>query len=231
MEKIKKSFLAEEVYKSIKEYLLGGRFVEGQKIPSENQLSKTLSVSRVVVRDALSRLRSERLILTYQGKGSFISNPANFNSRINELSEKVDFELFVKVMEFRKAIEFAAINYAVNYATEEELLAVKEIANQMEENKSDNKKFTLLDYEFHSKIVGCSHNPFLISSHELCKEKIISVLDSMNNLEDSRGYAINLHKKIATCLIKKDVKGAIELYKNNGEYNLVRMKELFNEKE
>ena len=37
MEKIKKSFLAEEVYKSIKEYLLGGRFVEGQKIKLEKQ--------------------------------------------------------------------------------------------------------------------------------------------------------------------------------------------------
>lgn len=230
MEKINKSFLADEVYKRIKDYLFNGTFFEGQKIPSENQLSKTLSVSRVVVREALSKLRNERLILTYQGKGSFIANPANFNMAVDQLGEKTDFELFVKVMEFRKTIEFSAINYAIVYATKEELLEIKEIAKKMEENQLNNKTFTSLDYEFHSKIVACSHNPFLISSYELCKEKIISVLDSMNNLEDSHGYAINLHKKIADCLVKKDVKGAIKLFNNNGEYNLARMKELFNKK-
>lgn len=230
MDKIEKVSLVDEAYKRIKEYLLAGDFAEGQKIPSENQLSKTLSVSRVVVREALSKLRNERLILTYQGKGSFIANPINFNSEMLGLVGKMDFDIFVKVMEFREAIEFSAINYAVKYATDKELQSIKEVAQKMENLKAINDEFTLLDYEFHSKIVSCSHNPFLISAHEACKEMIITALECMNVLDGSYDYAISLHKKISTYLTLRDAKGAISLYKNNGEYNLARMKEFFNNK-
>ena len=230
MDKIKKLTLAEQAYIRIKEYLLNKKFVEGQKIPSENQMSKELSVSRVVVRDALLKLRKERFIVTYQGKGSFLANPINFNSNIMGIEEKMDFDLFVKIMEFRETIEFSAIKYSIEYATDEELQLLKEVASKMEKSACNNNEFTLVDYDFHSKIVACSHNPFLIASHEFCKEKILSALECMNNLHGSHDYAINLHKKIATCLINRDAKGAINLYKNNGEYNVARMKELFNKK-
>ena len=226
MDKIEKVSLVDEAYKRIKEYLLTGDFSEGQKIPSENQLCKDLSVSRVVVREALSKLRSNRLIVTYQGKGSFIANPVNFSSEDLGISGKIDFNIYVKVMEFREAIEFAAINYATKYATDEELQAIKEIALEMEKVNINNN-FTLLDYEFHSKIVSCSHNPFLISSHESCKEMILTALECMNVLDGSYDYAISLHKKIVDCLLAREPKSAISLYKNNGEYNIARMQEFF----
>jgi hypothetical protein len=57
---------------------------------------------------------------------------------------------------------------------------------------------------------------------------ILIALKSMNFLAGSDCYAIDLHKKIAMRLIAKDAKGAIHLYKNNGEYNVARMKEVFN---
>lgn len=229
MDKIEKVSLVDEAYKRIKEYLLTGDFAEGQKIPSENQLCKDLSVSRVVVREALSKLRSNRLIVTYQGKGSFIANPVNFSSVDLCISGKIDLNVFVKVMEFRETIEFAAINYATQYATDEELQEVKQIACEMEK-ASINNNFTLLDYEFHSKIVACSHNPFLISSHESCKEIILTALECMNALDGSYDYAITLHNNIANYLIAREPKNAINLYKNNGEYNIARMQEFFDNK-
>lgn len=228
MDKIEKYSLVDEAYKRIREYLLKSNFIEGQKIPSENQLSKDLCVSRVVIRDALSQLRNERVIVTYQGKGSFLANPINFNSGLLNMEEKIDFDLFVKIMEFRETIEFSAIDYAMQYATNEELASLQNIVDEMEKIISDINNFTIKDYEFHSRIVKCSHNPFLISAHESCKEMILIALKSMNLLAGSDCYAIDLHKKIAMRLIAKDAKGAISLYKNNGEYNLARMKEVFN---
>lgn len=230
MDKIKKVSLVDEAYKRIKEYLLSGDFSEGQKIPSENQLCKELSVSRVVIREALSKLRSNRLIVTYQGKGSFLANPINFSSGILSVRGKMDFDIFVKIMEFRETIEFSAINYAVKYATDKELQAVNGIARKMQNLKNINDDFTLLDYEFHSQIVACSHNPFLISAHEDCKDMILTALKCMNAVDGSYDYAVELHKKIANCLALRDAKGAINLFKNNGEYNVARMKELINNK-
>ena len=182
MDKIRKYSLVDEAYKRIKEYLLNGDLTEGQKIPSENQLCKDLCVSRVVIREALSKLRSERMIVTYQGKGSFLANPINFTIERANLDKQMNFDLFVKVMEFREAIEFAAINYATQYATDEELKVLEVIVSEMEKASSDTDDFTIIDYQFHSHIVECSRNPFLVSAHESCKEIILTALKSMNLL-------------------------------------------------
>jgi hypothetical protein len=61
-------------------------------------------------------------------------------------------------------------------------------------------------------------------------EPYITSSYSMNKIEGAHDYAIDLHKKIVTHLISRDAKSAISLYKNNGEYNIARMKELFNAK-
>ena len=225
MDKIKRYSLVDEAYKRIKEDILKDQFSEGKKIPSENQLCKELSVSRVVVREALSRLRSERVIVTYQGKGSFRANPLNFPERKGDGA--MGFDGYARIMEFREAIEFAAINLAVVNATDEELNALTDIAKKMNAARSNYRDFTLVDYEFHSRIVFCSHNKYMIEAHENSKGAILAALDCMNMLGGGYDYAVDLHEKIALSLVNRDAKTAIHLSKNNGEYNIARMKEVF----
>ena len=62
---------------------------------------------------------------------------------------------------------------------------------------------------------------------ESLKDSVMTALKAMNDLDGGREWAIDLHKKIALRLIDRDAKGAIELLKNNGEYNLARMSEIF----
>src|SRR3546814_12468625 len=45
----------------------------GNKLPSEKQLGEQFSVSRSVVREALSQLKSEGLISSQQGRGVFVN--------------------------------------------------------------------------------------------------------------------------------------------------------------
>ena len=64
IDKIVKTCLADEVYLKIKKHIFSGEYKEGSLLPSENKLTKLLNVSRVVVRDALERLREEKIIVT-----------------------------------------------------------------------------------------------------------------------------------------------------------------------
>jgi hypothetical protein len=58
------------------------------------------------------------------------------------------------------------------------------------------------------------------------KTEVMACLDAMNKVNGSRDWALDLHPKIADCIINKDAKGAVDLLKNSGEYNMARMKEL-----
>ena len=53
------------------------RIAPGAKLPSEAMLQAAFKVSRITVRQALAELASEGLIETVNGKGSFVTRPAN----------------------------------------------------------------------------------------------------------------------------------------------------------
>lgn len=224
MDKISRYSLVELAYQKIKEEILSEKFNEGSKIPSESQLCKELSVSRVVVRQALSKLRDERVIVSYQGKGSFRANPVNFSGGGENL---LTFDEFKEVFDFRVAIEYSAVNLAVRSATDEQLRNLLTLADKMQ-TLSGQSEFSALDYEFHLSIIKCANNQLLLNAHENNRDLILKVLAVMNSLEGSGDYAVKLHKEIAEKMCIRDAKGVISLLKNNEEYNKARMSELYN---
>jgi len=63
----------------LREQIESGKWQVDQKIPSEAELCKTFSVSRTVVRQALSELVNRGLLYRVKGKGTFVAKP-----KINE---------------------------------------------------------------------------------------------------------------------------------------------------
>ncbi|MEM5592414.1 winged helix-turn-helix domain-containing protein [Niallia circulans] len=59
---------------------MNGTWQPGSKIPSETQLQKLFNVSRVSIRSAIQRLRDLGIVVTYQGKGTFVSDDINGKS-------------------------------------------------------------------------------------------------------------------------------------------------------
>lgn len=225
IERIERVSLVEEAYKRIKKDILSADFSEGDKIPSENALAKYLNVSRVVIREALSRLRSENFIVTYHGKGSFKANPKNFINSY-ESTDTLKFADFKNVTEFRYAIETAAVLAAVVAASDEELRELKDLAENMETCKTDFSAFDKVDYEFHLNMINCSHNDLFVRAFESCSKQIKRALSTMNDLNDSREFALKIHREMAEALAKRDAKTVINLMAKNSEYNLARMSEL-----
>ena len=59
---IQKTNLVDAVYHQICEQIKSGQWKEGEKIASEHKLCELCNVSRVVVREALQRLRSQGIV-------------------------------------------------------------------------------------------------------------------------------------------------------------------------
>ena len=56
------------------QYILDGRFLAGEKIPSERELAKYFDVSRASIREAIQKLETKKLLIKKQGEGTFISD-------------------------------------------------------------------------------------------------------------------------------------------------------------
>jgi GntR family transcriptional regulator, transcriptional repressor for pyruvate dehydrogenase complex len=64
--------LAQRVVAGLKDKILAGDLSPGHKLPSEAELVDEYRVSRTVIREAVTRLRAEGLVETFQGRGSFV---------------------------------------------------------------------------------------------------------------------------------------------------------------
>ncbi len=62
-----------QLHNQLRRLIVSGRWHDGERIPTETQLSRHLDISRTTVRIALQRLEVERLIKRAAGRGTFVS--------------------------------------------------------------------------------------------------------------------------------------------------------------
>ncbi len=83
----------EQIIKQVEEQVLTGILKEGDKLPSVRSLSVKLSINPNTIQKAYTELDRRQLIITVQGKGSFISEKAievvgaNSREKMTELNK------------------------------------------------------------------------------------------------------------------------------------------------
>ena len=227
--RVKKINLTDQVYSQLKRSLLTGEWTEGTRSPSENTLCKEFSVSRVVVREALQMLRAEKLIVTRHGMGTFAANPGNFipTNQVFNLSE----ESYRNFLDFRNAVEIAAVKLGSKRATEADYRRMEECLQEMSDAEDDNDRYNLADYNFHYAVVLASHNDMLIQAMAANEASIISIFTAMNAVPDSRSFAVPSHRMIMENIKSGEVSKVVAAYRDMGKYNLTRLNRFFRKEE
>ena len=122
--RLKVSNLTDQISAAITSRIAANRLTPGSRLPTEQDLCAEFGVSRTVVREAISRLKSEGLIVTRQGAGAFVAhNKLGIPFRI--APDSVDsFKSTVEVLELRLAVESEAAALAAERATRAHLHAI-----------------------------------------------------------------------------------------------------------
>lgn len=155
--KVKSQDLVEKVHQSIKQMILKGQLVPGQKLIQE-ELAERLGVSRTPLLAALSKLEKEFLVESRPRRGFYI----------RELSREEELNLF----DIRLRLEPLAARQAALNRTEargRELMKTAKLTPRRLEGL-DHQAFCEYDYEFHRFLQELSGNTFLykmISSYNL----------------------------------------------------------------
>ena len=111
-----------------------GAFTEGERLPSENELSNLLGVAVVTVREALSELRHRDLIETKRGRngGSFVRPSQAAVEEVNARTLLSEPRVAIADLGVHyEVISAACAEYACSRATAEELEIVAEVLDDV----------------------------------------------------------------------------------------------------
>lgn len=133
----------------------------GNRLPSEAALAKAYGVSRPVIREAMSLLKSEGLVISHQGRGQFV-NPQGSN--VFRLEPPPDSEEGLsELFEFLLAVEVPATRLAAQRRSAAELDAIRGAYQRLYQATRDLGDGTDEDEAFHRAIVQASHNQYFIA--------------------------------------------------------------------
>ncbi len=225
MQPIKRESVADLVYEQILEQIVKGEWAPGTKIPSENELSRMLGVSRISIREAFQRLVSLGILETRQGDGTYVKefSPGMYmNSLIPLLVlDPVDLK---EVMEYRRIIEIETSGLAAERATQEDIDELQEIYARMQAATNDVAAFAAEDLNFHLAMAKASKNSLIIKVNQVVKN-ILSV--SMSDIVSSLGTEAGLyyHKRLIDAVIQRDRELAKELMAEHIEGTILSLQE------
>ncbi len=144
------------------EQIASGSLHPGDRLPTEAQLALTHGVSRTVVREAVHQLRSRGLLLSRQGSGVYVAQPAQqrplvFDPRVLDSVESV-----VHVVEVRRAIEGEIAALAAARASRAQIAALKRALADIDRAVQAGGDGVAEDLAFHHAIADASGNPQFI---------------------------------------------------------------------
>ena len=152
--------LAQTVVAGLKSRILDGSLAPGTKLPSESELIEEYAVSRTVVREAVTRLRAEGLVETFQGRGSFVltvPEPTSFTVEASAIRSHHDV---LAMVDFRIGVESEAAYLAATHRSPDGAEQVRAALEAFSAAGPD--EAVEADFAFHRSVAAATGNRFYL---------------------------------------------------------------------
>lgn len=204
--------LPDEIAKRLRSEVLNGTLKPGDKLPSEQQLCRMFGVSRPVVREAISRLKYDGVLESFQGRGVFVRGDGRDSSfRIDDPNLNDQREL-AHVIELLVAIEGVATGLAAARRSSRELKAIKKALDAMAAAIDDGRSGVDEDVTFHRTIVEATGNPYFITLVSFLESRVRNLIRAARtNTARYEGLAYKVqeeHEAIYRAILTHDAEAA-----------------------
>ncbi len=167
--------LSDQAESMIAEQITRGDLKVGQQLPGERELVNRLGVSRTVVREAIGRLESRGILRVHAGRGTFVTGTAD--SALNGRWQTWvggDLEKVLTMLEVRETLEAKAAGWAVDRATEAEVVELRLAYEAFERavGGGSTNDLSMADKLFHYRLALAAHNSVLTSFVQTINETI-----------------------------------------------------------
>lgn len=154
--------LTDRVAEALRTEIFGGRYEVGEGLQSEAEMAKNFGVSRTVMREAVSRLKADGLLMSKQGAGIFVrANQPKVTFQI-EATLDAGVEKILPIVELRLGFEVEAAGLAALRANARQLVDIRAALDAMGAAgaRGDVKAAVEADVDFHHKICVATGNPY-----------------------------------------------------------------------
>src|SRR5260221_1707447 len=165
--------LSRALFEQLAEQIRSGRLAPGERLPTEQALTRAARVSRTVVREAVAALRAEGLVTTRQGAGAFVATEVGrrpFRLAVGGLPSVAEV---LEVMELRLSVEVEAAGRAAARASPEAKREVGEALAGVDAAIGRGESAVDEDFAFHRAIAAATGNPQFARFHEYLGRFII----------------------------------------------------------
>lgn len=157
--------LSDQVADALAAEIRVGRLGVGDKLPTEASLVTQFAVSRTVVREAVSRLKSLGLVDSRQGSGVYVLD-VGFSSLNFDPKFAVSKQAVVQMVEVRRALETEVAGLAARRRSAADMKHIRAAITALEKAVAAGGDGVAEDVKYHRAIADAARNPFLIGTLE-----------------------------------------------------------------
>ncbi len=191
-----------QVYAHLREAIVRGDLEPGRPI-SENDLSAQLGVSRTPIREALGRLRDDRLVEILPQRGTFVS--------------RISPQAVADAQFIREALETAAVRRAAEVAGERDIAEMEANLNAQDRANEahDLDAFYILDDGFHRSLCDLSGHPTVWAVSDRAKAHLNRVRRLSLGTPGYLSEMIEEHRAVLAAVADHDADSAEELLRHH----------------
>jgi GntR family transcriptional regulator, transcriptional repressor for pyruvate dehydrogenase complex len=161
--------LSDQVALAISNEIRSARWAIGDKLPTEAVMVTQFGVSRTVVREAISRLKSLGLVDSRQGSGAFVKAagavPLQFDAHSSRSKQAV-----IQMVEVRRALEAEVAALAAQRRNPADIKRIRLAANALDLAVKRGGDGVAEDMALHRAIADAAQNQFLISTLDYLRQ-------------------------------------------------------------
>lgn len=179
------------VYAAIRDAIVRAELEPGARI-SENELAEQLGVSRTPIREALGRLREDRLVEVVPQLGTFVS--------------RISTQAVTDAQFIREALECAAVRPAAERAAEDDIAVLEQNIRSQERAREggDMDAWYLLDDAYHRTLCDLSGHPTVWTVSERAKSHLNRLRRISLGMPDYIPEMISEHRAVADAVAAHD---------------------------
>ncbi len=167
--------LADRVYGEILSQIISGTLEVGAKLPSENDYCRMFSVSRPIVRMALSRLCADGIVERKRGSGTYIKRRPS--RRLSDFAQPGDLAVLLQCIEYRIEVEGTGAALAAERRSAKQLDDIRAAFDRLSTEAVSDFVTPESDLGFHKAIAAATGNIFFIDTLSMLHEPVVRLLN------------------------------------------------------
>jgi GntR family transcriptional repressor for pyruvate dehydrogenase complex len=188
--------LTDHVAQSLARAIAAGEVPPGTKLPPEHALCLRYGVSRTVVREAISRLRSDGLVQARQGVGVFVLDDHGRRPFRITGGEELSSREIIRITELRMAFDVQASVLAASRRTAADVHKLRAALGEMRRALDSGELGDAADLAFHRAVAAATGNPLYVSFFAFLEPHVLKAIRvSRQRSRRQPGVAQRVHEE------------------------------------